>query len=64
MVRVVVFSLSIYPNEQELSKGMPGKEDRNLTQGGEANGNDSDGVERHLLSHIRKGCKIIVKQNI
>lgn len=33
MVRVVVFSVSIYPNEQELSKGMPGKEDRNLTRG-------------------------------
>ena len=58
MVRLVVFSVSIYPNEQELSKGMPGKEDKNLTQG--ANGNDSNGVERHLLSHIRKICKIIV----
>ena len=57
MVRVVVFSVSIYQNEQELSKGMPGKEDRNLTQGGEANGNDSNGVERHLLS-------LIVWQNI
>ena len=55
MVRLVVFSVSIYPNEQELSKGMPGKEDKNLTQGRGANGNDSNGVERYLLSHIRKG---------
>lgn len=36
MVRVVVFPVSIYPNEQDLSKGMPGKEDKNLTQGGGA----------------------------